>query len=606
MKIWKMKKIKITVVSLVILSLVGLTISLTVGGSKQGEALAQEDQTYAVQRGNLAIDITAAGNLALSRSEDLAFDLFYPEGTVEEVLVEEGDPVKEGQVLAKVDASEWDEQLSSLEDKVTTAERQVTAKQRALTQAEISLIEAEDALEATEAEHIWPEEVFAAREKVWAAENDVAEAKAMLNGGQITETYDRETGQMVVQITEAKTAHDIEVWTNNLADAEEKYRAALVQLDELLVQSYTEEKIAIAEENLTVAQVKLDGLIVKSATDEEIATQRRIVELAREQLEDAKDWLEGVVKKRLQLEQAEGNMEDARLAIEDTEKAFENARKNLDEAKSKTPLITAPFDGFVTKVNVKGGDEIKTGTIAVVVADPNKFEAEILVGEADILQLKEGVEAKVQVDVSGLTLLATVTHISPTATIQSGVVNYSVKVKVASLEEMLQEQETAQQETVEKLRQGELPENLRPAVKEGRMTQEEAEERIQRMQAGTQNQTAQASTAIQEDFQLRDGLSVTVTIVVKEANDVLLVPNAAIVSQRGQTYVRVVSLEGTIEQRTITAGINDSRYTEVIKGLSEGEQIIIPEGTTTTPTMSTTSQQRPPGGMMPIPGMGRP
>ncbi|HUV57080.1 MAG TPA: biotin/lipoyl-binding protein, partial [Dehalococcoidales bacterium] len=89
-----------------------------------------QNQVATVQRGDLTIEITAAGNLALSRTEDLAFDLFYQEGTVEAVLVEEGDTVEQGQVLAELDISEWEEELEALEDQVTAAERELTAKQR--------------------------------------------------------------------------------------------------------------------------------------------------------------------------------------------------------------------------------------------------------------------------------------------------------------------------------------------------------------------------------------------------------------------------------------------------------------------------------------------
>jgi len=132
--------------------------------SESEETELLENQVVTVQRGDLTIDITAVGNLALSRTEDLAFDLFYQEGTVEEILVEEGDAVEDGQVLAKLDASEWEEQLEALEDQlataerqvttaerqVTAAERQVTTKERDLLQKEMNVINAEVALERTE------------------------------------------------------------------------------------------------------------------------------------------------------------------------------------------------------------------------------------------------------------------------------------------------------------------------------------------------------------------------------------------------------------------------------------------------------------------------
>ena len=93
-----------------------MLISLVISGvgvlalgcaSEAGPAF--EGQVATVQRGDLRIDITGVGNLALSQKDDLAFEM---DGTVEEVLVEEADSVEEGQVLAKLVISEWEDQLT--------------------------------------------------------------------------------------------------------------------------------------------------------------------------------------------------------------------------------------------------------------------------------------------------------------------------------------------------------------------------------------------------------------------------------------------------------------------------------------------------------------
>jgi multidrug efflux pump subunit AcrA (membrane-fusion protein) len=94
-----------------------------------------------------------------------------------------------------------------------------------------------------------------------------------------------------------------------------------------------------------------------------------------------------------------------------------------------------------------------------------------------------------------------------------------------------------------------------------------------------------------------------VSIIVDERNDVLLVPNAAITTQGRQTFIQVSAADGTLEQRVIQTGISDYQFTEVVEGLSEGEQVVVPQGTTTATT--TPQQQGSPGGMF-IPGMGRP
>ncbi|MBI2288414.1 MAG: HlyD family efflux transporter periplasmic adaptor subunit, partial [Chloroflexi bacterium] len=393
----------------------------------------------------------------------------------------------------------------------------------------------------------------------------------------------------------------------NLTDAEEKLGKARLELDTFLAQYYAEAKIALAEEKLRATQVKLDELIAKSVTEEELATQRRKVELAQEQVEEAKEAVEAVAKKKLQVEQAEGNIEDAHLAIDDAEKALEDARTNLDRARGKSPLITAPFAGFVIKVNVEGGDEIKTGTVAMVIADPNKFEADILVSEMDILQIKLAGEAWVQVDARPeIKLPAKVTHISPTATIQQGVVNYTVKVELQSLEGTIQQRQPASDNlSSANITSGAPARGFRQPFGSGNLTQEQIEQMRQPSQqarAGqTRSQSVEMPTRIAENFQLREGLTITVSIIVDERQNVLLVPNQAITRQGQETYVQVEK-EGITEKRSIRTGISNYQFTEVIEGLSEGEQVIVPQGTATTVPATQSGQRQ--GGIF-VPGVGR-
>jgi HlyD family secretion protein len=418
-----MKLLKILLIILALCSVSILSLSCT----SEPES-ASEQQVVTVQRGNLTVDITASGNLALSRIEDLAFDIpgRAQAITVEEILVEEGDSVEEGQVLAKLDTSEWDDMLTNLG--------------LDLLQAEINLENAELSLDKAEAE--------------------------------------------------------------------------------------------------TVTLITGDIIFATNFDDEEI----------------------DILELRLKL----------------TEAQLEDAQKVLEEALGKSPEITAPFDGFITGVNVEGGDEVLPGTVAVTLADPNQFEADILVSEMDIFDLDLGGDATVQIDaLTSLAIPAKVTHISPTATIQSGVVNYYVKVELESMEEMMQKQ----REAMPDISSGELPAPIKQAIEEGRMTQEEAEAMLEQMQQARQGQ----QTAI-EDFQLREGLTVTVSIIIEEATDVLLVPNGAITTQGRQTYVQVMSADGTTQERTVTTGISNWQYTEVTDGLSEGEQVVVPQGTTTTMT----------------------
>ena len=582
-----MNKMRLLKITLTILVLGTLAVPLLSCGPESDEAELPESQIVTVQRGNLTIDITAAGNLALSHTEDLAIDLFYSQsgatgtkGTIGEVLVEEGDTVEERQVLVTVDKDEWDDELSTLED-------QVTSKVRDLVQTQVNLLTAEQNLKNSRDNEATKElAVLNAQISLDTAEDNLVEA---------IKTYGWETFEPIeAELNRAKA------WYKYLN--ENGIRNATDNLDDWLL------ALERAKERLDAAQADYDNFVAGHG-NEKLDIKKKQIEAAEMSLAQAQEDLDEVATdialKELQVTLTEGKVTDA-------EKALTDAQEDLEEAQSKSPEITAPFAGFITSVNVEGGDEVLKGTVAVQLADPNKFEADILVSEMDILQVKLGGEAWVQVDaMQGMSLPAKVTHIAPTATIQSGVVNYEVKVELKSLEAVAQERQEARQKAMADIAAGELPEPLRQAIEEGRITREQVEEMIKQgpppgmspppgMEGAPEQEapaTSQVPTMVPEDFQLREGLTVTVSIIVAERHDVLLVPNAAITSEGRQTYVQVVWPSGATEQRVIQTGISDWQFIEVTDGLREGEQVLVPQGTTTSTTQS---EQRP----SPMPFMG--
>ena len=529
--------------------------------NESSEAELPETQIVVVQRGDLTVDITAVGNLALSRTEDLAFDLFFQEGTVEAVLVEEGDTVAEGPVLAKLDTSEWEEQLNALGDQVTASERQVTAKERDLLQAQINL--------ETSAQNLKNARGDEETKELALLNKQISLDQANYNLSVAEQTY---------------TWPDIEIAEADIEKAEAFLQYALDGAAESSDSTW-DRLVTRAQADLDAAQRIYDALVVGFDTEEVAIKKKQVAsaEMAFAQSQvDLNNVAADVSLKELQVELSTGKTADALTAIKDAQKALVDAQEEMEEAERKSPIIVAPFAGFITVVNVEGGDEVLSGTVAVQLADPEKFEADIMISEIDILQVKVGGEAWVQVDaMPGMSLPAKVTHISPTATIQSGVVNYKVKVAITSPEAIMKERQVSRPERRQGLPPGELPERLLQAIEEGRLTREQAAEMMRTGQGGQPLPPEQIPTTIHEGFQLREGLTVTVNIIVEERYDVLLVPNAAVIHQAGRNYVKVISVDGVTEERTVQTGIADWQFTEVTGGLSEGEQIIVPQGTAT-------------------------
>ena len=135
----------------------------------------------------------------------------------------------------------------------------------------------------------------------------------------------------------------------------------------------------------------------------------------------------GAIKNlQMQIEQDQSNITLRQNAVDDAQTTMDNDT-NLPQE------IDAPFDGLITKVSVNQGDIVQRNANLIEIAQPDKFIANILVTERDVMSLKIGGDATVSFDaLSGLNFPAKITQIAPLATVQQGVVNYAVTVELTS------------------------------------------------------------------------------------------------------------------------------------------------------------------------------
>ena len=84
-------------------------------------------------------------------------------------------------------------------------------------------------------------------------------------------------------------------------------------------------------------------------------------------------------------------------------------------------------------------------------------------------------------------------------------------------------------------------------------------------------------------------MSVTANIITKTKDDVILVPNAAVQTQAGQSQIRVLK-NGKLESVSAEIGDSSDVYTEIVSGVSEGEVVVV----------GTSSQQRTQTGASPF------
>jgi multidrug efflux pump subunit AcrA (membrane-fusion protein) len=506
------------------------------------EIVQETNKTYTVATGNLTNEISAAGNLALAETEDAAVDLFYSagtKGTIGEVLAEVGDTVTAGQVLVTIDQDEWDEQLQTLRDAITTRER-------AITQAEISLKNAEAA--------------------VVSAQKAITTKKTAIITAEIA--VDSAYSNLLTAVPEV----DLEAAVAALYAAKAKYDYVTITWVAMGVTDWEGWELAKAQavEALKIAQTNYDNAIA-GYTDAQVTELKRQLQISKDNLEAANqaviDAQNDVPIKEMSLSLAQGNLDDAEQALQD-------AKDSLADALKANPQVVSPIDGFITQVNVEPGDEVLTGTVVMTIANADKFMVEIAVSEDDISDIVIDGKSYVTVDSLSVTLPATVTYIAPTATIQSGVVNYSVRVEI---QEITMPDFSGNNTAMPSL--GDSG-NFTPPEGFG----------------------GQMPAMTMKKITLKQGMTVTVDLVIDEAKNVLVVPYAAVKTEGMTKYVEVIKDDGTTEKRTVTTGITDYSNIVITDGLTAGEKIVYSGAV----AAITTNTNMFGGGMMfPMGGAGR-
>jgi multidrug efflux pump subunit AcrA (membrane-fusion protein) len=515
-----MKALKIVTSILIVCGIIFLSLSCS---SKSTSTTTTTTKTATVTKGTLSVSITGTGNLAYSTTQDLAFEV---PGYVESVSVKTGDTVKEGQEIAKVDTSEWDKTLKSYQSTLTKAQRalndsqatlasktrDVSAKELAVQQAQLDLQTSEYNLSQIA---------------------DVKTAQANVDGIQT----DLTTAQSNLRIALAN-GYDTTLLYNQIAS----YNDALAQANKRLLNIENGKDLNITSS--VALQVAQDTLAV---------TQKQ----------------KAVADAQAAVDTANTAVKNAQLDLADAAQSVKDSQSDLDEANKLSPIIKAPFAGIITSVNSKGGDEVFKGTIAVTIADPSQFEADIFVTENDIFSVKVGGEATVSLDaLSDLTFPAKVTYIAPTATVSSGVVNYSVTVTLTSLQ----------------------PITNTPTIS-GQSPAQSSTRAIPTLtsSSGSTASTSTATASSSQSVTLKKGLSATVKIISEQASNVLIVPSKAIKQQGQNSTVQVVN-GTTTETVIVKTGITDGTNTEITEGLSEKQQVVYTVSTSSSSSTSKTTQ----------------
>jgi HlyD family secretion protein len=411
--------LKIGGVLLIIAILIGAG-ALVVRRRAENAAVEPPAPTAIATRGHIEETVSATGNVVADRETTLGF---ASSGTVAEVLVEEGQKVEAGEVLARLDTSSLEWQIATAQASLDTAQLRLEQAQQPASAEDIASAQAavDSAKAAYEKVKAGPsaEDLASARAalasakaeydrvKAGPSQDDLTSAKTALESAraavqQAQAKYDRIASQPNVGMTQE--ALDLQNATLDLQKAQASYDAT--------VNHPTASELASAAAQVASAEAQLSQLL-QQPSDSDLASAAAQVDSAEAQLAQllAQPRAEDVAVSQAQVQEATV--------------ALEQAKSKLGDA-----VIVAPFASTILQVQIREGEWTTTGAPAIVLAATQPLYLDVNVDEVDVAQIAEGQEAHISFDaIPGTEITGTVTTIAPASINVEGAVAFVVKVR---------------------------------------------------------------------------------------------------------------------------------------------------------------------------------
>lgn len=513
--------------------------------------------------------ISGSGQVSSSNSVDLTAKA---SGEVLSVSVKQGDTVKKGQVIAKLDATEAaktvrDAQISleSAQLSLTKAERGTREEEQVSTKLSLEDAKTSLAKAQTTAETDLADRYDDTKDIILDAYNTVDEA---LNQ-KLKDIYSDNTANAKLQVVTLNSQAESKASTLRLDAIESLTTLKSIINNYPATQDGIDEALADSVDAMTILQqyfISLNELMSSavpsgSVSDSDISTYKSTVVSLANTMNSTLSSL--TTQKKAIAEQKTTNADNISSAESSLAKAqntydlmvagedpldlaslrlsVQQKKNSLADAQSEYAdyTITAPFDGQIASVDIKVGDDLSSGGAVATIISPNKV-AEITLSESDIANVKAGQKATLTFDaLEDLEITGQVANVDVEGTVSSGVVSYAVTVNLDT-----------------------------------------------------------------DDESIKSGMTVTATIITETKVDVLAVPNAAVKSKSGVYYVLTLpsadaSAAGSSDGVTsdveptqvyVTTGLSDDTNTEIISGLAAGDIVVTK---TTTVTASADSSSAP-------------
>lgn len=341
-------------------------------------------QTIPVTRENLTVTVAANGTVQPQMSINVSPKT---SGVLKQLFVKEGDRVKKGQVLAKMDDSNLQGQLLQAKGQLTQADANLQKlisgnRPQDIAQAMAQLKEAQANLQKVQNGNR-PQDIAQARARLLAAQSQLGQAESTFNQN------DRLYKQGAISER---------IWLDSQAERDRAQSQVLEAQQALALQQAGSRSEDILQAQATVQQ------------------RQQAVSLAK-----AGSRIEDIAEARGQVISARGTLKTIQTQIDDTS-------------------IRAPFDGVVTRkyadpgafvTPTTAGSAVTSATSSSILSLAAENQIVANVAESNISQMRIGQNATITADAyPGKKFTGKVTQISPQSIVQQNVTSFEVKVAI--------------------------------------------------------------------------------------------------------------------------------------------------------------------------------
>lgn len=378
-----MKAIRITMFS---------AMALLIGGGTYALASYQETghiEAASVDQPTAYIEAT---NMNLS---------FKIGGRINQIYVKEGDHVKKGQLLARIDSKELQDKAAQAQAALQAADAGVGQAQAAVSAAEAKKLQGSNSVTVTA--ETAERQVSQAQAAVKAAQ---AHLEALKNGARPEEKQ-----QAQIKMNAAKEA-------NRIAEDNLKRTQALFQAG-----AVPQAKVDEAELNYQKAKAEYDAsvkqyeLVKQGPRAEEIKAAQAQVEQAQAAVALAEANRGQVTLRQDDVRAAEAGVSQAQAAVSSASASVSKAQAALNEANTYISYteLRAPSDGIITVQSAQNGELVGAGFPVLTLESNQDRWAKFYFPENRMAGMKTGDEVGLKVISTGKIVKGRVTVIQPAA-----------------------------------------------------------------------------------------------------------------------------------------------------------------------------------------------